>query len=69
MTRQTKTPRQRAAEALASANRTVVRLDRKLDALKVELATVEREHTDALRRRDYLASNPDLYDPTGGVKA
>jgi phage shock protein A len=61
VTRQTKTPRQRAEEALASINRTVIRLDRKLDALKADLATVEREHTAAVARQAYARTHPDLH--------
>lgn len=60
MTRQTKTPRQRAEEALALANRQVIRLDRKVDALRIELAELEREQAAAIARRDHLAKHPDL---------
>lgn len=62
MTRQTKTPRQRAEEQLAVANRTVVRLDRKVDDLAAELAGLRREHAAAIARRDHLATHPDLND-------
>lgn len=61
--RQKKTPGQRAEEALAVANRAVIRLDKKIDVLQTELVAVEREHRDAIRRRDYLAQNPDLPTP------
>ena len=64
MSRQTKTPRQRAEEALAVANRAVVRLDRKVDALTAELAGLRREHTAAIARRDHLATHPDLQPET-----
>jgi hypothetical protein len=64
MTRRTKTPRERAEEQLAAANRAVIRLDRKLDTLKADLATVEREHAAAVRRQQHLRNHPDL--PTTG---
>ena len=60
MTRQPKTPRQRAEEALAVAERAVKRLAIKRDQLQDDLETVEREHATAVRRRDYLAQHPDL---------
>jgi hypothetical protein len=60
VTRQKKTPRQRAEEALGVANRRVIALDKKVDALRIELAQTEREHRDAITRRDYLAQHPDL---------
>ena len=60
MTRRTKTPQQRAEEALAAANRAVVRLDRKLDTLKAETAVVEREHRAAVARQQHLRTHPDL---------
>lgn len=65
MTRQHKTPRQRAEEALGIANRRVITLDRKVDALRSDLAQADREHRDAIVRRDYLAQHPDLqHNPT-----
>ena len=67
MTRQTKTPRQRAEEALAVANRAVVRLDRKVDALSAELAGLRREHAAAIARRDHLAQHPDLPTSTSAT--
>lgn len=71
MTRQAKTPRQRAEEALAVANRHVVRLDRKVDALATELATLRRERAAAIARRDHLKTHPDLQqhpNPTGATQ-
>ena len=59
-TRQTKTPRQRAEEQLATAKRVAARLDRKRDRLQEELANLTRELDAALTRRDYLAQHPDL---------
>lgn len=64
MTRQPKTPHQRAQEALDVANRHVVRLDKKIDALRIQLAGVEREHRDTITRRDYLDQHPDLAKPS-----
>lgn len=58
-TRQTKTPKQRAEEALAVANRKVAVLDRKVDEHRIALAGLEREHATAARR-DYLAQDPAL---------
>jgi hypothetical protein len=73
MTRQQKTPRQRAQEQLDVANRAVVRLDKKVDQLKTDLTAVEREHKAAIARRDHLAQHPDLeQNPTttaGGTTA
>lgn len=60
MTRQHKTPRQRAEEALATAERAVTRLTEKKKALQTDLDAVTREHDQAVVRRDYLATNPDL---------
>ncbi|WP_133058959.1 hypothetical protein [Nocardioides sp. PD653] len=61
MTRQQKTPRQRAEEQLAIANRAVERLNTKAKALRQELDAVDREHRAALARRDHLATHPDLH--------
>jgi hypothetical protein len=58
--RQKKTPRQRAEEALAVAERRVAALRKKSKKLRVELDAVDRELDDAARRRDYLAHSPDL---------
>lgn len=60
MTRQQKTPKQRAEEQLGVANRRVVALDRKLDALTTELADVRREHAAAVARQQHLRQHPDL---------
>jgi hypothetical protein len=60
MSRQKKTPRQRAEEALGVANRAVIALDKKVERLSAELVVVRREHTAAVRRRDHLAQHPDL---------
>lgn len=60
MARQTKTPRQRAEEALGVADRLLERLEAKRSQLTEELIVVEREKGIAKKRRDYLAANPDL---------
>lgn len=60
MTRERKSPSQRAEEQLATAERAVKRLGKKLDHLEAELDDVKDEHAEAVRRRDYLAAHPDL---------
>lgn len=60
MTRQTKTPRQRAEEQLAAADRQEKRLRAKARELRTQLEDIEREHRAALARRDHLATHPDL---------
>lgn len=59
-TRQHKTPRQRAEEALAVEQRRVERLTAKVENLRTELALLEEDLNDATTRRDYLAQHPDL---------
>lgn len=58
--RRVKTPAERAQEQLDVANRAVIRLDRKVDAARTELAQLELEHADAVRRQQYLRQHPDL---------
>jgi glutamine synthetase type III len=60
MSRQTKTPQQRAQEALDVEVRRVARLTAKRKALKAELDAVDTERDQAIVRRDYLAQHPDL---------
>lgn len=60
MTRQTKTPAQRAQENLEVAERIAARLTRKLTKARSELQQLERERDAAVVRRDYLAGHPDL---------
>lgn len=60
MTRQPKTPRQRAEEQLAVAERAVDRLTAKRDQLTADLAVVEYDLEAAAVRRNYLANHPDL---------
>lgn len=62
--RQTKTPRQRAQEALDVAARVATRLGKQLDALTEERARVSAEHQAAVARRDYLKKHPDLAAPS-----
>jgi hypothetical protein len=66
MTRQRKTPRQRAEEALAVATRNAKRLQAQHTALAAEAERVGKERDAAFRRRDYLAQHPDLPQPTHG---
>ncbi|HEY1117706.1 MAG TPA: hypothetical protein VGE43_08375 [Acidimicrobiales bacterium] len=61
MTRQAKTPRQRAEEALAVAERSVARLGKTKAALQDHLQAVTREHDAAIARRDHLKQHPDLH--------
>lgn len=58
--RQKKTPRQRAEEALAVAERKVKRLLVEQSKLRVALATVESDLAAETARRDYLKKHPDL---------
>jgi seryl-tRNA synthetase len=58
--RQRKTPRQRAEEALAIAERRIATLAKKDKKLTAELTGVQRELKQAKVRRDYLAKSPDL---------
>lgn len=60
--RQSKTPRQRAEEQLAVAERAVTRWAEKRDRAQTEYENAEAEHAAAVRRRDYLAAHPDLGD-------
>lgn len=64
MTRKSKTPRQRAEEALAVAERHVKRLTDKAAALRKELDAISRERDQAVVRRDYLKTHPDLTNTT-----
>ena len=63
-TRGTKTPAQRAQEALDVAERRVTKLDAALQKLIQEQRAVAAELEDAARRRDYAALNPDLPQTT-----
>lgn len=60
MKRQSKTPKQRAEEALGVAERAVARLTSKVASLRAELVELEAEHSTAVTRRNYLANHPDL---------
>jgi len=62
MSRRTKTPRERAEEALGVEERRVERLEARRDALRAETEEVELEVAIATRRRDFLRQHPDL-DP------
>lgn len=60
MTRRTKTPKERAEEALAAAQRRVARLGGTRARLETDLTIVRAEHEAAIKRRDYLATDPAL---------
>lgn len=55
-----KTPQEKAVEALRIANAEVERLEAKRVRLDTELGDVATELMAAVKRRDYLAQNPDL---------
>lgn len=65
MPRQAKTPRQRAEEQLAVAERAVARWAEKRDRAQEEYEAAEREHAAAVARRDYLKQHPDLTTTPG----
>lgn len=60
MTRQVKTPAQRAKEALDTEIRKRTRLRKKVDQLRADLAVLEAELDATEKRVTYLAANPDL---------
>jgi cell division protein FtsB len=60
MTRQSKTPRQRAQEQLDVEERRVTKLTKKRNDLATEQAGVQAELAQAIARRDHLKSHPDL---------
>lgn len=64
MTRQAKTPRQRAEEALAVAERHVTRLTKKVARTRADLEVLEDEWKAAQARRDHLKTHPDLTPTT-----
>lgn len=67
MTRQVKTPAQRAEEALGRADRAVKRYSSMVRALREEQEAVQDKLDAAIVRRDYLARNPDLPKPAPKV--
>lgn len=67
MTRQAKTPQQRAQEALDVAERHVDRLSRKRNDLKAALAVVTNELDEAVVRFNYLKQHPDLGQKAGST--
>lgn len=71
-TRTLRTPAERAIAALGVEQRRVEKLTAKHRALLDEAAAVFDELTAAVKRRDYLAQNPDLpeahTDPIPGVE-
>ena len=62
MTRTTKSPKQRAEEALAVAERRVERLVERQRALAAEYQAIGDLVRDAVTRRNYLAADPARSD-------
>lgn len=60
MSRQTKSPAERAQAAFDTAYRQLQRARTRRDQLATDLKAAETEVTAAEKRRDYLAMNPDL---------
>lgn len=60
--RQTKTPRQRAEDALGVAQRRVEKLECEETRLVDELDAARRSLAEARARRDYVAADPALAD-------
>lgn len=60
MTRQSKTPRQRAEEQLAVAERLAKRLTEQVARTRADLQHLEQEWAAAIARRDHLKQHPDL---------
>jgi len=68
VTRQQKTPRQRAQEQLDVEERRVKKLAAKRSHLQGELNKAVAELEDATRRRDYLKKHPDLNTTSTNVQ-
>lgn len=66
MTRQTKTPLQRAEETLAAAQRRVVRARERRDTAKGTLADLELDLLEAERRLRYAEADPALPQQVAG---
>lgn len=64
MSRQIKTPRQRAEEQLAVTERLVKTLGDQKTRLSGRLEQVTAKHDAAVVRRDWLKQHPDLQQPT-----
>lgn len=58
--RQTRTPAQKAQEALDVIDRQIVAVNKRIAAKKTELRDVEAELEPLRKRREYAALNPDL---------
>ncbi|SFI85912.1 hypothetical protein [Nocardioides psychrotolerans] len=69
MTRQSKTPHQRAEEALGVAQRRVERIDQALAHQRSLLATYEADLADAQARLDYARQDPALPTTSTGATA
>lgn len=64
MTRTTKTPRQRAEETLATAERRLKKADALVTRLEAESGAARRDREQALVRRDYAKRDPALAPTT-----
>jgi hypothetical protein len=62
VTRQHKTPKQRAQEQLDVAKRAAEKLVRQRNDAQAQLDRLALEAAAAVARRDYLAAHPDLQD-------
>lgn len=60
MTRQSKTPAQRAQEALDVEQRRLAKLTKLRDSAKAEYERLDADHQASLARRNYLLQHPDL---------
>jgi hypothetical protein len=60
LTRQQKTPAQRAQEALDVEERRVKKLGAKVTKARAELDHLDKEWNAAINRRDHLKKHPDL---------
>ena len=69
MARQTRTPAERAQEALDVASRRVKRLGADVDKHRRAMEASQAELREAKANRDYLALNPALQQPTGDTSA
>lgn len=69
MTRQTKTPRQRAEETLGIARRRVDRLTKQVKNTQDELEALEYDLDQAQQRLTYAQQDPALTNTPGGTTA
>ena len=69
MTRERKSPRARAEEALGVAQRKVERLEATKGSYELSLRNIETELKAARERLEYVAANPDLPQPNENAAA